>query len=108
MYYQYRQNNSRGYFKKPALNVFIEADSVEESDKLFQTVEGCYFDPYCRFDCNCCGSRWSTCYSEGLTEEQMRATIAADDGYAKRWLIDHDNVAAVYIKHKNKEAEIIQ
>ena len=54
----YRQNNSRGYFRKPAVNVFIEAETSDEADRIFLTIDGCYFDPHCDFDCPCCGDRW--------------------------------------------------
>ena len=50
MYYMYRQNNSRGFFTKPAVHVFIQADNVDEADRIFLTIDGCYFDPNCHFD----------------------------------------------------------
>ena len=54
-YYEYSQNNSGGSFTKPAITVFIEADSPEAAD-VVAVKNGLYFDG--DGDCECCGDRW--------------------------------------------------
>lgn len=56
-YWEYRQNNSGGSFIKPAVNVYIEAETPEEADTIAQN-NGIYFDPLFERDCDCCGNRW--------------------------------------------------
>lgn len=56
MFYRFRQNNSGGFFTGPAINVIVEADSQEESQRLAEQ-HGLYFDG--RGDCPCCGNRWA-------------------------------------------------
>lgn len=63
-FYEYRQNNSGGGFTGPAINVYVEADNVGEANKIFQTIDGCYFDPDYERDCECCGTRWSEPWDE--------------------------------------------
>lgn len=105
MYYPFRQNNSRGYFKPPAINVFIEASSAEEANAKFLTLDGCYFDPNCDFDCECCGSRWSTAeeYSV-LTEEEMRESITKE--ITIPWL--SEGIPQALIIHLCKDQEILK
>lgn len=55
MFYTYRQNNSGGKFKGPALYVCIEADSPKEANII--ALKYIYFGG--RGDCPCCGDRWS-------------------------------------------------
>lgn len=57
-YYRYRQNNSGGGWDSPAIEVFIEANSPTEADKI-AIENGIYFDPDYEIDCECCGNRWS-------------------------------------------------
>lgn len=67
MFYEYRQNNSGGYFQNDkAIRevVIIEADSYEEANEIAEDL-GIYFDG-CDTgrDCSCCGDRWYEQYSE--------------------------------------------
>lgn len=55
--YRFHQNNSGGFFKEPAINVFIHADSADEANSI-AVMEGIYFDDDCEIDCDCCGQRW--------------------------------------------------
>ena len=60
MFYNYRQNNSSGWFQnddKVGVNVIIEANSAKEADQLAQEKAGIYFGG--GRDCNCCEDRWS-------------------------------------------------
>jgi len=55
MWYDFRQNNSGGYFNGPRY-VLVEADGYEEANAMAQKA-GVYFDV--TRDCPCCGPRWS-------------------------------------------------
>ena len=61
MWYDFRQNNSGGYFNGPRF-VLVEADSYEEANALAENA-GVYFDfrgvNRLLSDCPCCGPRWS-------------------------------------------------
>jgi len=52
MWYEFSQNNSGGSFLKPALTVWVEADSADEANARFLTVPGCYFDEEYEIDCD--------------------------------------------------------
>lgn len=57
-FYQFKQNNSGGGFRSPAINVIIEATSVDEANVL-ALDHGLYFDGVAdERDCPCCGDRW--------------------------------------------------
>lgn len=57
-WYCYDQNNSGGSFRKPAVHMFVEAESWVEADERAVTV-GVYFDGCSDGrDCSCCGDRW--------------------------------------------------
>ena len=58
-FYQYRQNNSGGKFRGPAINVIVEAHSSEDANMRAEQF-GLYFSG-CDTgqDCDCCGNRWS-------------------------------------------------
>jgi len=56
-WYKFRQNNSGGKLRAPALYVVVEAERAEFANIIAQEFE-IYFDPECEIDCSCCGSRW--------------------------------------------------
>jgi hypothetical protein len=65
-FYNFRQNNSGGYWvdehsKGIGRNVIIEALSEDDAISRAENI-GLYFDG--RYDCPCCGNRWSS-YIEG-------------------------------------------
>lgn len=69
MWYQFSQNNSGGFHTGPALEVWVEADSADEANARFLTVDGCYFDENYSIDCDCCGTRWYPQWSDdGVAE----------------------------------------
>jgi hypothetical protein len=107
MYYEYRQNNTRGYFKKPAHIVFVEATTPVEANARFITIDGCYFDPDTRFDCGCCGSRWTEANSyDTHTEEKMREIITdAQTSQLFDW--DSSNTPLALIFHNDGTKESI-
>lgn len=56
-WYRFHQNNSGGYCKPPAGNVYVEASSEAEANSIAED-HGVYF--YDAGDCvACCGSRWN-------------------------------------------------
>ena len=61
-WFPYYQNNSRGEFivdADVAQNVFIQAHSADEANKIAES-HGIYFDGCTEgTDCSCCGDRWS-------------------------------------------------
>lgn len=67
MWYLYRQNNSGGRFRKPAVNVYVEALNSSHADTRAEEL-GLYFDG--SGDCSCCGSRWSTADEHDSTTEE--------------------------------------
>lgn len=60
-WYRFDQNNSGGFFKGPAMVVYVEAQSAREANQRAQTV-GVYFNGSA--DCSCCGSRWKELWRE--------------------------------------------
>lgn len=57
--FEYRQNNSGGFFRGP-IYVFVQAKHVSEANYLAEAHMGIYFDGVADdIDCDCCGDRWS-------------------------------------------------
>lgn len=74
MFYMFRQNNSGGKYKLPAIHVIIEAYSAAEADAIAER-NGIYFDGCdLGYDCRCCGERWSRqyCDSDGTAAPQIQ------------------------------------
>lgn len=66
MFYSFRQNNPYGIWKDPAIWVIVEADSVDEANRIAQD-NGVYFDGCAdEIDCPCCGDRWSRQWSDEI------------------------------------------
>lgn len=61
-WYNFKQNNSGGYFyvdDKVCHRLFIEAESFDDAVKKAEEL-GCYWDGVDKgIDCSCCGDRWS-------------------------------------------------
>ena len=105
MYYHFRQNNSRGMFKLPAVSVFVEADNEQQATEKFLTIDGCYFDPRCDFDCPCCGPRWTNTYSENLTLQEVYARVVQEKDRATAWM--NEGIPNAYILHRDRPVEIL-
>lgn len=57
-FYRFHQNNSGGDFLAPAIDVWVEASSADEANRIAQD-NGIYFDGIdSDTDCWCCGDRW--------------------------------------------------
>jgi hypothetical protein len=83
MYFQFRQNNSGGYFDKDmGYSVWIEADNAKEANCIAKGV-GIYFNG-CDdgSDCACCGDRWDSAWEDdGEDKPSMNE-------YAPKWGLD--------------------
>ena len=79
-FYSYRQNNSGGFFLKPAVTVNVEASSAAEADEIAVT-HGLYFNG-CDTgdDCNCCGDRWYPADEPGTAAPEGEGSPWADEG----------------------------
>ena len=89
-YYNYRQNNSGGYFAAPAVNVIVPAENAEEANaKVLAADIGVYFGG--SGDCPCCGDRWYELSDdeydlEWKTSLTLEAAIeAADTEFSSKW-----------------------
>lgn len=59
MWYSFRENNSGGKFLGPYNEIWVEAESAEEANRIAVDEFEIYFDG-CEsgIDCSCCGDRW--------------------------------------------------
>jgi hypothetical protein len=59
MIYNFDQNNSGGYYAKPAQNIIVKDARDEKHAIEIALAAGMYFDGVADgMDCNCCGDRW--------------------------------------------------
>ena len=99
MFYVYRQNNSGGSFRPPAINVIVEASSAVEADSIAEGV-GIYFDGRPGDCISCCGYRWdqaSDVWDRCGTLEEAKGSISKHD---EEWAIA-DRVPAVIVLEKD-------
>lgn len=82
-FFLFRQNNSGGRFQEPAVEVFVEAETLDEaceSTKSHFTLcvdTGMYADYDNCGCCPCCGHRWDKPYSEDpLNKESIEFHLA--------------------------------
>lgn len=62
-WFEFRQNNTGGYFKGPAVHVFIEA-----MDEVGAQARANFLGLDNAGSCSCCGDRWNGCNEEPLPE----------------------------------------
>ena len=85
MFYEFRQNNSGGVFHLPAIQVFIEADSMDEANRIAER-NGLYFDGAgSGRDCLCCGDRW---YPVSLKRDVHETVPEPSEGVLEDALLD--------------------
>ena len=89
-YFSYVQNNSGGFYEGPAITVIVEAETPEGADASAESV-GVYFDPDCNIDCECCGSRWSSCVDWDDGHEEVEDAFV----YLGYGWVDDDNIKPV-------------
>jgi len=59
MIYNFDQNNSGGYYVKPAQNIIVKDARDEKHAIEIALAAGMYFDGVADgTDCDCCGDRW--------------------------------------------------
>lgn len=97
MFYEFRQNNSGGVFHLPAIQVFIEADSTDEANRIAER-NGLYFDGADDGrDCPCCGDRWYPVSSKWNVHEtvpepsEYETLFAGGDDIPARHIIKKEN-----------------
>jgi hypothetical protein len=67
-FFSYRQNNSWGYFKSPAIHIIIEALDPKDADNRAEEL-GAYFGG--SGDCPCCGDRWYPTHKTEADDEPL-------------------------------------
>lgn len=73
-FYEFRQNNSGGWFDYDedqgiSANVFVQAYSAEEANRIAEGF-GLYFDGIGDgSDCRCCGARWYEASEDDAVDE---------------------------------------
>jgi hypothetical protein len=107
MFYDYQQNNSGGSFTGPAINVIVEADSVDDANRRAEDL-GLYWygADHDGPDCPCCGDRWYQAYKEGevvpsLYGKPVKDSTTKSDLY--EWLGDGRPWIMIAYKDGTKE-----
>tara|TARA_Y100000296_G_scaffold84124_1_gene116673 strand:- start:1331 stop:1669 length:339 start_codon:yes stop_codon:yes gene_type:complete len=86
MIYSFRQNNSGGYYTKPAKNIIVKNARDASHAIEIATDAGMYVDGVASgVDCSCCGDRWYGIDDEHDTLDDAIAWVS--DGYR-----DHDGI----------------
>ena len=80
MIYSYRQNNSGGYYTKPAKHIIVKNARDSEHATEIAMSAGMYFNGVAAgTDCACCSDRWSNYDSEYDTMEDALLDITQED-----------------------------
>jgi len=93
MFYVYRQNNSGGSFRPPAVDVIVEAPSAAEADTIAEGV-GIYFDG--AGDCPCCGNRWDNAEEDWNKYDSLQDAKASIGKHNEEWA-KADRIPAVVV-----------
>lgn len=96
MFYVYRQNNSGGSFRTPAISVIVEADNATEADTIAETV-GIYFDG--AGDCSCCGNRWDNAEEDWNRADTLDEAKSFLSQYDEEWAKE-DRIPALIVLEK--------
>ena len=91
MIYNFDQNNSGGYYAKPAQNIIVK-DARDEKHAIDIALKaGMYFDGVADgTDCDCCGDRWVPMAQE---YDSLKEAVAD----ANRSFIDEHNGVPKYV-----------
>lgn len=81
-FFNFRQNNSGGFWTGPAINLIVEASTEEEANRIAES-HGVYFDG--SNDCPCCGSRWSETWEETPSPMIYRTSITENIEDTRKW-----------------------
>jgi hypothetical protein len=91
MIYNFDQNNSGGYYAKPAQNIIVKDARDEKHAIEIALAAGMYFDGVADgTDCDCCGDRWVP-----MAQEYDSTKEAVAD--ANRSFIDEHNGVPKYV-----------
>jgi len=91
MIYNFDQNNSGGYYVKPAQNIIVKDARDEKHAIEIALKAGMYFNGVADgTDCDCCGDRWN-----GISEEYGDLDKAVAD--ANKSFIDEHNGVPKYV-----------
>lgn len=93
MFYVYRQNNSGGSFRPPAVDVIVEAPSAAEADTIAEGL-GIYFDG--AGDCPCCGVRWAVAEEDWNRYDTLQEAKASIYKHNEEWA-KADRIPAVVV-----------
>ena len=80
MIYSFRQNNSGGYYCKPAKHVIVKNARDSEHATEIAMAAGMYFDGFAAgSDCSCCSDSWYNMADEYDSLEDALLDITRDD-----------------------------
>jgi len=82
-WYRFRQNNIRGYFQHPAVEVFVEALDSDHADRIAERGIGLSFTEYCE----CCGHRWRKASEDDAQKEAPSPNGGVNEDNVKKVLI---------------------
>jgi hypothetical protein len=76
--YSFEQNNSGGYYRKPAKHIIVKDACNEKHAEEIAIKAGMYYDGKAAgTDCSCCGDRW---YPMDYEHETIEDAIAHASG----------------------------
>jgi len=91
MIYSFDQNNSGGYYCKPAQNIIVKDARDEDHAIEIALAAGMYFNGVADgVDCDCCGDRWYPMANEYDSVKEAKID-------ANRTLIDEHNGVPKYV-----------
>lgn len=91
-YYWFDQNNSGGYYTKPAQNVFVQAENKEIAAMRLSQMEG-FTTKYC----SCCGPRWDRGFEEKMTRDELLDYVKSSRAVAKKERHGEGEIPAIII-----------
>lgn len=99
-WYHFTQNNSGGYYSKPAKDILIELRDEEKG--LAKLVLNCLLDIDYDF-CECCGERWN--FDGGTEYDTLDEFWECSKGFASLKRGKTENIPFLIVIDKNKTIE---
>ena len=102
MFYNFRQNNSGGRWRDPAIEVIVEADDEAHADFIAEQYCEVYFDG--SGDCRCCGNRWSSHHNDdGKESPFLYGSVTIEEYFKDRSLYNfsEEKIPQIMIRYKN-------
>lgn len=101
MFYTFNQNNSGGSFvtnDKLCPYVIIEAEDIDQANKLAENI-GIYFNGVrAEIDCSCCGDRWWPQWHEDDGDETPQIFGSDPSEYSDIFAHENEVYCRVYYK----------